>query len=299
MSLINDALKKANQAQKKRAPQGPLGAPLQPVDSLKRPPSHMPMVAVALLTLVLGGASVWIFMGWKANNNPALAQAETAGSPIAAGASGTGERAPVVDSASTSVIVEPATESPPETTSPSISSSPSAVRAPIDTGASAVAAETASLPDVQRDGMAALKMPEPLKKPMTDNAIVGTDAPTIARPSASLGSSTPSGVGPSATPMASTASGPGAPAVSPPLVAAVPAVPAASSASVARNTEIEFPNLQLQGIFFRLKNPSVMINSRSLFVGDKIAGVRIADIQRRTVTIEKDGQQKTLSMSGL
>ena len=51
MSLINDALKKANQAQKKRAPSGPLGAPIQPVEALKRPPSHLPKVVGALLAL--------------------------------------------------------------------------------------------------------------------------------------------------------------------------------------------------------------------------------------------------------
>jgi len=47
-----------------------------------------------------------------------------------------------------------------------------------------------------------------------------------------------------------------------------------------------------------MKNPSVMINRRALFVGDKISGVRVAENQRRTVTIEKDGRRKEISMSG-
>lgn len=62
--------------------------------------------------------------------------------------------------------------------------------------------------------------------------------------------------------------------------------------------ESGFPELNLQGIFYRLKNPSVMINRRALYVGDEIAGAKVVEIQRRAVIMEKDGRRKTLSMGG-
>ena len=79
MSLINDALKKANQAQKKRPSQGPMGAPLQPVESLKRPPGHSPKILAVVGALVVGGGSVWSFMAWSGKKGPDLAQVEIAG----------------------------------------------------------------------------------------------------------------------------------------------------------------------------------------------------------------------------
>lgn len=298
MSLINDALKKANQAQKKRAPQGPLGAPLQPVESLKRPPSHMPKIAAGLLAVILAGASAWYFMGGKTNESPDLALAGTSGLPTVAVASDPGASTPSVESSSSPEVVESPTKTPAEMRSSATPNLPSAVRAQIDTGSAVVATESATQPGVQRTDMASLRMPEPLTTPMTDQSNGGPGAPMVARPAATLEISPPPGVRPSAPPMAPTVSTSRVPAGSAPVVANVPADSAATAAPDATHAEIEFPNLQLQGIFFRMKNPSVMINRRSLFVGDTIAGVRIVDIQRRTVTIEKDGQRKVLSMSG-
>lgn len=61
MSLINDALKRANQAQKKHAPVGPLGVPLQPAQSA--PPAHgLPVIIVSVALLVLLGGAAWL--GW-------------------------------------------------------------------------------------------------------------------------------------------------------------------------------------------------------------------------------------------
>lgn len=310
MSLINDALKKANQTQKKRAPSGPLGAPIQPVEALKRPPSHLPKVVGALLALVVGGVSVWAFMAWKSKDNFNLAMVDTAGAQPAAVETRPIASKAAVDTASAMAPVETASMPAEELAANHVPSQTAAVRAKIDAGGAAATTETTQPPGVQRTDMAALQMPQPLTTPMTDAASVSSGASTVARPSATLQLTPPSGARPSApTPSVAPATSAKAaprtvpspsPTTSSPAVAKAPTVAAASSTPGANTAEVEtkFPNLELQGIFFRLKNPSVMINRRALFVGDKISGVRIVDIQRRTVTIEKDGQRKALSMSG-
>lgn len=302
MSLINDALKKANQAQKKRAPSGPLGAPIQPVEALKRPPSHLPKVVGALLALVVGGVSVWAFMAWKSRDNSDLAMVDTAGGQPAAVEAKPIAAKPAVEKASAMAPGETAAMTAEELAANHVPSQTAFVPAKIDAGAAAATTETTQPPGVQRTDMAALQMPQPLNTPMADAASASSGAPTVARPSATLQLTPPSGARPTApspsvaTPTAAKASPtpPSRTSAKAPTDAAVSLATGANSAGA----KTKFPNLELQGIFFRLKNPSVMINRRALFVGDKISGIRIVDIQRRTVTIEKDGQRKMLSMSG-
>lgn len=57
-----------------------------------------------------------------------------------------------------------------------------------------------------------------------------------------------------------------------------------------------FPTLKLQGIFFRLSNPSAMIDGKQVFVGEKVQGAKVIKIERQSVTLEFDGQTKELSL---
>ena len=57
-----------------------------------------------------------------------------------------------------------------------------------------------------------------------------------------------------------------------------------------------FPELKLQGIYYRLNNPSVMINGHTLEIGDLVEGVRVIQIERKEVTLELDGQKKALRL---
>lgn len=57
---------------------------------------------------------------------------------------------------------------------------------------------------------------------------------------------------------------------------------------------VAFPPLTLQGIFFRLNNPSVLINNRTLFLGSKVDGVTVVEIQRYKVVFEFNGSRKEL-----
>jgi hypothetical protein len=63
-------------------------------------------------------------------------------------------------------------------------------------------------------------------------------------------------------------------------------------------TRIEgsFPKLKLQGIYFRRTNPSVLINGRTLFIGDRVEGTRVVTIDRQTVTVEFGGQISLLTL---
>ncbi|MCX8156399.1 MAG: hypothetical protein N3J91_08135, partial [Verrucomicrobiae bacterium] len=57
---------------------------------------------------------------------------------------------------------------------------------------------------------------------------------------------------------------------------------------------VEFPPLTLQGIFYRPKNPSAVINNRTLFVGDQIGEVKVIAIEPRSVKVELRGVVKVL-----
>ncbi|HAV65151.1 MAG TPA: hypothetical protein DCY13_22615, partial [Verrucomicrobiales bacterium] len=72
--------------------------------------------------------------------------------------------------------------------------------------------------------------------------------------------------------------------VAEPAPAPVPA-PAAAPA---------FPPLKLQGIYYRLDSPSVMINGKTLWVGDVVDGVKVLRIERRDVTVQFGSEEKVL-----
>lgn len=56
------------------------------------------------------------------------------------------------------------------------------------------------------------------------------------------------------------------------------------------------PELKLQAIVFRMKNPSALINGRHVEVGDNVSGARVAEIQRTTVVVEWQGKRQSLQI---
>ena len=79
-----------------------------------------------------------------------------------------------------------------------------------------------------------------------------------------------------------------------PGVAGVATNSTGSVASV--SSEPSFPELKLQGVFYRPANPSAMINAKSVYKGDRIDGARVIAIGRDTVTVEWKGQRKVLTI---
>jgi hypothetical protein len=55
-----------------------------------------------------------------------------------------------------------------------------------------------------------------------------------------------------------------------------------------------FPKLNLQGVTFTKQNPSVLINGKTLRVGDHILDAIVTEISPDSATVEFDGQSKAL-----
>lgn len=53
---------------------------------------------------------------------------------------------------------------------------------------------------------------------------------------------------------------------------------------------------KLQGIFYSAKNPSVIINGKSMKVGDEADGIKVLAITQNSVRIESGGQARELTM---
>src|SRR5207248_810532 len=56
-------------------------------------------------------------------------------------------------------------------------------------------------------------------------------------------------------------------------------------APVTEPVKPSFPSVRLQGIFYRARNPSAVINAKSVFVGEKVAGAKVVAITRDSATL--------------
>ena len=83
-------------------------------------------------------------------------------------------------------------------------------------------------------------------------------------------------------------------ASAPPI--AVPQSTVAPTPTQAKPEPPPIPELKLQAIVFRMKNPSALINGHHVEVGDEVSGARVSEIQRTTVIIEWHGQKTPLQM---
>jgi hypothetical protein len=104
---------------------------------------------------------------------------------------------------------------------------------------------------------------------------------------------------PALEPMASPAvavSAPGAEAG-----ASTPMAEATGQGAASEVTPVEVPApkpapTKLQAIIFSPKRPSVMINGKTLFIGDKLNGYRVSAIGRESVTLVEGGQTNVLTL---
>ncbi|HSH95593.1 MAG TPA: general secretion pathway protein GspB [Roseimicrobium sp.] len=226
MSLINDALKRANKAQQRQGstppppPNGPLGVPLQPVEPMRRPSGGGPsfMLAVVGVVFLLVGA-IWFTAAWWHHRTPAPSGQSTQ---------------PVTVSPVASATAPAPTPIVPVTT-PSTSSKPAIkVNTNLVSRTEVIAVPVAkAAPEV----VVAVAEPAPVEKPVVVEPVVAAPAPAPA-----------------------------------------------------------FPNLKLQGIFYRLSKPSAIINGKTLFAGDFIDGVKVVKIERQHVVLDFKGEQKVLNL---
>src|SRR5712671_6353330 len=129
MSLINEALKRAKQAQEQKPPAGPPVAPLQPVDYAARP-SWLFRSVVGLLLLASLTCSAWFFAKWWTSNGHservvAFAKEAPAGpAPKIAGPAQTPAPEPVIK-VSTNIIVRTDFDPPPRSETEAVTPAPS------------------------------------------------------------------------------------------------------------------------------------------------------------------------------
>jgi len=60
--------------------------------------------------------------------------------------------------------------------------------------------------------------------------------------------------------------------------------------------EAQPATFKLQGIFFRPANPSAVVNSKTVFVGDRIANAKVKAIDHQSVTLDIAGEIKLLTL---
>jgi hypothetical protein len=71
---------------------------------------------------------------------------------------------------------------------------------------------------------------------------------------------------------------------------------AAGEVSMPGPVEESKPAFRLQGIFYRPNNPSAVVNSKTVFVGDFISNGKVKAIDRQSVTIDLGGETKVLTL---
>ena len=317
MSLINDALKRARQAQRQHtatpdaAVTGVAASPLQPVDD-PQPRSGSKLVIITPALLLLIAVTSWLT--WRRSSAPGtttpirvaareghIPATEVAGANPVSKATETmakwAARTESQEVAASSFTQQPTINPQPKlaetpqpdkvpastatlqastpTTSASISTTP--------TGNLALAAATPNAPVVTRivtPPQASPALPTaPASAPVLSNAqsSQSTPAAQIAPPPG----------GPSASPSTAAPITPSAVTISQPntLVTAAP-----------QSTISPMPNLKLQGIFYRLKHPTALINGRIVAVADEIEGYRVVQIERHGVRLMVPGHTNVVAL---
>jgi len=289
MSLINDALKRAKQAQR---PSHPAPAPLlEPVvySPAARTPFFWLVPAAALILLVL---SFWFFALWWRSSHSSVSTVSTA---PPAKALLTSASAPITGVGATphpvSMQVPPAVQ---ESTSATITNTSALAKKARPNTASKPGRNNSSLKDSRESdqakparqarssrtsasaatpvGSPAAVMPSPAAMSAPMAAVVSatvSNTPT-AQPSAQLASSTTPG------------SNVGQSASGEPTQFALPQNP--------------FSELKLQAVFYRISKASVLINGHTMFIGDEIKGAKLVGIERFSAQLAMNGQTNVLRL---
>ena len=272
MSLINEALKRASEAQNQAQgrPRGPKGVedlpvPMMPTRSRERP-SWMPVAGIGLLIIALLSASGFFFFQWWAERKAwqpyATENIDENGMPIT----------------NLVAVAEPTKFTPPFPAQGSNSTDPTATNPP---------------PTVKIDRnppnfpMVATVVPAvPAVPVIATNPVVPPPSPQPPIPQPPI---PPPPIPPPPTPIPLANLEP--PAV--PMTNAPP-VPKPVVPPVFPPATVEFPELKLQGISRGKKKTFVTMNGKTVSLGDRIEGVTLLKIDADSVTVEKGGAKREL-----
>ncbi len=290
MSLINDALKKAREAERKNPPKGPSGAPPTPVPMQPPPPGGKGKSIRLIVAVVLLVSGIAVFVSSRGGDDemdvavnetvPEVVAPEPATSPA--------EPASPVAKVEKPVAPEPVVEKPVAASAPEpkkvepIPVKPEPVVNPVT-----MVAETT----------------EPIVKPSLPPENVFQDMPLVDRTAAMEDEAAKLASLLGKTPTEPVVEKPVDPGVMP--VAKVEekeaeplnfSAPKPSAVRPEGQPVASFPLLKIQGIFYSKSNPTVIIDRRLMKVGDEIAGAKVIEIQPQSVVLEYEGQRKTLSL---
>lgn len=306
MSLINDALKRANEAQKNRPTAGPLGAPLQPADVPTRRgggggggTNWMTVIVPVAIVLLLGLAFWFIRSGM--NSNPQQAPVVAVTSPVPAAPKPVVAPAPTPAPVAVHPPVAPAAPKAPEKSGTYVAKNGIKVNTEVVTRDIPAPAPTlAKTEPVTAVSETAFSSTSTIASPAT-TVSSATTLPTTTPTAPAVTASLEMKAQPKTEPVVPAAPAISTPAVTtpaPPVTAAVP-TPAPAPQTVVTKTETPkpvFPELKLQGIFYRLNNPSALISGKNVRVGDNIRGAKVLAIERESVTLDFKGERKTLNL---
>jgi cytoskeletal protein RodZ len=272
MSLINDALKRANQSPRKAPVSGPLGVPVQHVETARKP-AWAAMIVLGIGALA-GTAIGLVWLGSRVLQPPpppaqtvALAPATPPPAP---------EAPPVAKAAP--AATRPEAHTPPAASEDSTSamkvgadarSGSDTVTVPSKPATSGEENKATPVPPAPNPVVTPVAQPfEHARLPVAEVAV----APTSAK----------------AEPKVSTtqAAEPAPTAVSPPLTEPPP--PARPA--------VQFPELKVGGILYNSTRPTAVVNGRILAVGATVAGVRVTAIGPDSVTFELEGERKVVPL---
>lgn len=270
MSLINDALKRARQAPKRPAisPSADgvwaVPPPLQPVEDTEREKSQRLLATIPVLLLALG-VSLWFL--WRGKHTDA--------------------KTPLADTQLESTAIQAA--------------------APVKTNALAIARVTATKwqerqQSIEMESSAATPtLAQPEARTATGPGTAGVPANVQ---QSTLNASSIGALAPGASSVAVPGSGGWSPnvAVENATTASNPSVVSSSVAPTSTPSAIPVTGTEsvslpkLQGIFFRLKRPTALIDGRSVSLGDEINGYRVTRIERESVKLVAAGRTNILAL---
>jgi len=296
MSLINEALKRADAEKGPRRPQ-PLPPPVSPSSPAAAPPPAPAGRWRSIQTAVLGGALLVVLVAgawvWKMfNDSPVQVIASP---PVAAAES----RAPA-----TAAQATPA----PAPTASGPSSGTAISDRPGGPPAFRTAGAAPARPMTSDPLMAAANPTNPMKDVFRTQPTLFMDAhksqeaggdASLDRPDGRPAATEPAGPIRLSSAFAAPVAGapqpaptkPATPASAPP-VAAAPAPPAPQAPAPAA----EAPRLKVTSIFYSSRSPTAIINGQVIGVGEVIDGAKIAAITPRTVEVLIDGRRVTLRL---
>ena len=284
MSLINDALKRAKQAQGQTPPDNRLGVSLEPVHRAGRSASLpvwiIPMAIVFCLIL----ASAFLYYGWRVSKTDGKGRASVV--PVQPTFRSNMQGSAVSNNAIHSIaesVMPRQSGVPPAVKNTTTAPESSAVRIQVNTNlitrttVVAVAQISALVESNSRN-------PKVIGAGSGNSVSISRDdQPPVPRTAIAAVKAVTSDV--AIHPVRSSDASERLPVASDDL----PAVAGAAEGTL-------WPALKLQGIFLRMTRSSAILNGRTVFVGDSVEGAKVVRIERQALTVELKGATRTIHL---